>query len=437
MGLLTAQVRTIHCWHSMVQACSACSGVHSSTLLHQQMREGMDKDTYNSQEVKKHVRLQDRIKSAQDLRSGGETYCSVLALGKVQKAGFVPGDVPTLESPPPTDMLRANRNGVSAPRRGSNVSLVLDMSSLSNIEPIQSLSTPRDVTVQLLNTTSHVLTQKMLQRNWSLEDLQEEFAKVPSNFISPDELDIPGRAAKDRYKSILPSMFTLGFTADSRDVKMGKEDCLIYPFGDPQSRVHLKRAKSQEDERYINANYIRGYAGREKTYIATQGPMLNTVNDFWAMVWQEEAPLIVMLTKLKEEKEKCICYWPETETTYGPFTIQVQSICESEEYTTRSFTLQLKDECRTVKHIVFSSWPDQKTPESAKALLHLVLEVEKIIQTAESTGPIIVHCSAGIGRTGCFIATQIGCQQLKEKGEVDILGIVCQLRIDRCVSNDQ
>uniref|UniRef100_A0A8D2Q776 protein-tyrosine-phosphatase n=2 Tax=Varanus komodoensis TaxID=61221 RepID=A0A8D2Q776_VARKO len=159
--------------------------------------------------------------------------------------------------------------------------------------------------------------------------------------------------------------------------------------------------------------------------------MLNTVNDFWAMVWQEEAPLIVMLTKLKEEKEKCICYWPETETTYGPFTIQVQSICESEEYTTRSFTLQLKDECRTVKHIVFSSWPDQKTPESAKALLHLVLEVEKIIQTAESTGPIIVHCSAGIGRTGCFIATQIGCQQLKEKGEVDILGIVCQLRIDR------
>ncbi|XP_062975771.1 tyrosine-protein phosphatase non-receptor type 7 isoform X2 [Elgaria multicarinata webbii] len=294
----------------MVLACSACPRVHSSSVLRERTRAGMDKVTRNSQEVKKHVRLQDR--------------------------------------------------------RGSNVSLVLDMSSLSNTEPIQSIFTPRDVTVKLLDTTSHVLTQKMLQqRNWNLENLQEEFAKVPSNFISPEELDIPGRAAKDRYKSILPN---------------------------PQSRVCLKRAESQEDELYINANYIRGYAGREKAYIATQGPMLNTVNDFWTMVWQEETPLIVMLTKLKEEKEKCICYWPEREATYGPFTIQVQSVCKYEEYTIRSFALQLKDECRTVKHIVFSSWPDQKTPESAKTLLHLVFEVEKILQSSESTGPIVVHC---------------------------------------------
>ncbi|KAG8131941.1 hypothetical protein E2320_009836 [Naja naja] len=272
----------------------------------------MDKATHSNQEVKKHVRLQDR--------------------------------------------------------RGSNVSLVLDMSSLSNTEPIVQISTPRDVTVQFLNTASHVLTQKMLQE-WScnLEELQEEFAKIPSNFITPEELNIPGRAAKDRYKSILPN---------------------------PQSRVCLKRVNSQEEESYINANYIRGYASQKKTYIATQGPMLNTVNDFWTMVWQEETPLIVMLTKLKERKE-------------------------------------FKDECRTVKHIVFSSWPDQRTPESAKMLLHLILEVEKILKAAQNKGPIIVHCSAGIGRTGCFIATQIGCQQLKDKGEVDILGIVCQLRIDR------
>nr|XP_028590496.1 tyrosine-protein phosphatase non-receptor type 7 isoform X2 [Podarcis muralis] len=292
----------------MVLSCSACPKVDSFRLLRERKRAGMEK----CQEVKKHVRLQDR--------------------------------------------------------RGSNVSLVLDMSSLSNTEPISSISTPRDVTVKLLNTTSHVLTQRMLQQqNWSLEELQEEFAKIPSNFASAEELDIPRRAAKDRYKSILPN---------------------------PQSRVCLKRALSQEDESYINANYIRGYAGQEKAYIATQGPMLNTVNDFWTMVWQEGAPLIVMLTKLKEAKE-------------------------------------LNDECRTVKHIVFSSWPDQKTPESAKTFLHLVLEVEKILQATESRGPVVVHCSAGIGRTGCFIATQIGCQQLKNKGEVDILGIVCQLRIDR------
>ncbi|XP_062975780.1 tyrosine-protein phosphatase non-receptor type 7 isoform X3 [Elgaria multicarinata webbii] len=314
----------------MVLACSACPRVHSSSVLRERTRAGMDKVTRNSQEVKKHVRLQDR--------------------------------------------------------RGSNVSLVLDMSSLSNTEPIQSIFTPRDVTVKLLDTTSHVLTQKMLQqRNWNLENLQEEFAKVPSNFISPEELDIPGRAAKDRYKSILPN---------------------------PQSRVCLKRAESQEDELYINANYIRGYAGREKAYIATQGPMLNTVNDFWTMVWQEETPLIVMLTKLKEEKEKCICYWPEREATYGPFTIQVQSVCKYEEYTIRSFALQTRRPQNQPRH--FCTW---------------CLRWRKFcsLQRAQD----LSLCTVGIGRTGCFIATQIGCQQLKDKEEVDILGIVCQLRIDR------
>ncbi|XP_015280160.1 PREDICTED: tyrosine-protein phosphatase non-receptor type 7 [Gekko japonicus] len=309
----------------------------------------MDKPTISNREVKKHVRLQDR--------------------------------------------------------RGSNVSLVLDMSSLNNTEPILSVSTPRDVTVQLLKSASHVLTQEMLQqRCWNLEALQEEFAKIPSNFASSEELDIPGRAAKDRYKSILPN---------------------------PQSRVYLKSADNQEEESYINANYIRGYDGQEKVYIATQGPMLNTVNDFWMMVWQEQVPVIVMLTKLKEEKEKCICYWPETEATYGSFMITVQDTCECEEYTIRDIGLQLKDECRIVKHIVFSSWPDQKTPESVKTFLNLVLEAEKILRASENTGPVVVHCSAGIGRTGCFIATHIGCQQLKDKEEVDILGIVCQLRIDR------
>ncbi|NWI98371.1 PTN7 phosphatase, partial [Crypturellus undulatus] len=92
---------------------------------------------------------------------------------------------------------------------------------------------------------------------------------------------------------------------------------------------------------------------------------------------------------------------------------------------------KLEGECRQVKHIFFPSWPDQQTPESAKPLLHLVSKVEETLKAAANKGPIIVHCSAGIGRTGCFIATRIGCQQLKDTGEVDILGIVCRLRIDR------
>ncbi|XP_060034523.1 tyrosine-protein phosphatase non-receptor type 7 isoform X3 [Erinaceus europaeus] len=292
-------------------------------------------------------------------------------------------------------------------RRGSNVSLMLDVRSLGAVEPICSVNTPREVTLHFLRTAGHPLTCWALQHQPPTpQQLEEEFLKIPSNFINPEDLDIPGHASKDRYKTILPN---------------------------PQSRVCLGRAQSQEDGDYINANYIRGYNGQEKVYIATQGPMPNTVSDFWEMVWQEEVPLIVMLTQLREGKEKCVHYWPMEEDTYGPFQICIRDMKECPEYTVRHLTIQLREECRAVKHVLFSAWPDHQTPESAGPLLRLVAEVEDGTGTdgrPGSSGPIVVHCSAGIGRTGCFIATRIGCQQLKARGEVDILGIVCQLRLD-------
>uniref|UniRef100_A0A8C9I323 protein-tyrosine-phosphatase n=1 Tax=Piliocolobus tephrosceles TaxID=591936 RepID=A0A8C9I323_9PRIM len=290
-------------------------------------------------------------------------------------------------------------------QRGSNVALMLDVRSLGAVEPICSVNTPREVTLHFLRTAGHPLTRWALQHQPpSPKQLEDEFLKIPSNFVSPEDLDIPGHASKDRYKTILPN---------------------------PQSRVCLGRAQSQEDGDYINANYIRGYDGKEKVYIATQGPMPNTVSDFWEMVWQEEVSLIVMLTQLREGKEKCVHYWPTEEETYGPFQIRIQDMKECPEYTVRQLTIQYREECRSVKHILFSAWPDHQTPESAGPLLRLVAEVEESPETAARPGPIVVHCSAGIGRTGCFIATRIGCQQLKARGEVDILGIVCQLRLDR------
>ncbi|XP_030077735.1 tyrosine-protein phosphatase non-receptor type 7 isoform X2 [Microcaecilia unicolor] len=290
-------------------------------------------------------------------------------------------------------------------RRGSNVSLTLDMSSLGNVEPILSVSTPREITLHFLRTSSHVLSKEKLQeRAKNLKALEEEFSRIPPNYVNPEEIDIPGRASKDRYKTILPN---------------------------PQTRVCLSRAESQDDSNYINANYIRGYAEQEKAFIATQGPMLNTVIDFWQMVWQEQAPVIVMITKLKEGKEKCVHYWPDGEGNYGQFKIYVQDTRECVEYTVRDLTIQAEGEERQVKHFLYSSWPDHQTPESAKPLLRLTAEVEERRKEATSKGPVIVHCSAGIGRTGCFIATSIGCQELKTKGQVDIMGVVCKLRLDR------
>nr|XP_020737697.1 tyrosine-protein phosphatase non-receptor type 7 [Odocoileus virginianus texanus] len=290
-------------------------------------------------------------------------------------------------------------------RRGSNVALMLDVRSLGAVEPICSVRTPQEVTLHFLRTAGRPLSRQALQhRPPSPTQLEEEFLRIPSNFVSPEDLDIPGHASKDRYKTILPN---------------------------PQSRVCLGRAQSQEDGNYINANYIRGYGGQDKAYIATQGPMPNTVSDFWEMVWQEEATLIIMLTQLREGKEKCVHYWPTEEETYGPFRVRVQDVRECPEYTVRTLTIQHQEQCRALKHILFSAWPDHQTPESAGPLLRLVAEVEDSPETATSSGPIVVHCSAGIGRTGCFIATRIGCQQLKAQGEVDVLGIVCQLRLDR------
>lgn len=310
-----------------------------------------------------------------------------------------------MTQPPPTKA-PAKKHVRLQERRGSNVALMLDVRSLGAVEPICSVRTPLEVSLHFLRTAGHPITRWALQHQPpSPKQLEEEFLKIPSNFTSAEDLNVPGHACKDRYKTILPN---------------------------PQSRVCLGRAQSQEDGDYINANYIRGYDGQEKVYIATQGPMPNTVSDFWEMVWQEEVSLVVMLTQLREGKEKCVHYWPtEEEGSFGPFRICSQAVKEHPEYTVRQLTMQYQEEIRPVKHVLFSAWPDHQTPESAGPLLRLVAEVDEGPETAGPRGPIVVHCSAGIGRTGCFIATHIGCQQLKARGEVDILGIVCQLRLDR------
>ncbi|XP_051801741.1 receptor-type tyrosine-protein phosphatase R [Acanthochromis polyacanthus] len=290
-------------------------------------------------------------------------------------------------------------------RRGSNVSLVLDMSALGAVEPLSvAVVTPREAAArEYLLSAGRLLTRLQLRDVvQNTHKLHAEFAEIPMNFIDPKELDIPNHGTKNRYKTILPN---------------------------PHSRVILK-SKSCNDllSSYINANYIRGYLGDHKAFIATQGPMVNTVNDFWQMAWQEEAPVIVMITKLKEKNEKCVLYWPEKRGIYGRVEVLVNSVRECEHFTSRSLTLKCGNQTRELQHYWYTSWPDHKTPDSALPLLQLMADVEA---SRGSGGPVVVHCSAGIGRTGCFIATTIGCRQLQLEGVVDVLSITCQLRADR------
>ncbi|XP_078477981.1 tyrosine-protein phosphatase non-receptor type 7-like [Lampetra planeri] len=297
-----------------------------------------------------------------------------------------------LDTPPPMTTPPRKQSIRLQERRGSNLSLLLDVSS-TGAEPVCSVSTPKEVWLQLLYTSSRPLTHMLLQQAATDADtLNVEYQKIPPNFVSTAELDVPGHTIKDRYKTIMPN---------------------------PESRVILRNTEEEEaPDRYINANYIRGYKGAPRAYIATQGPMLHTVGDFWDMVWQERSSIIVMVTRLKENNEKCEMYWPKPE----------RRLCL---------------ECRPVRHYWFTSWPDHQIPQCTAPLLKLVEEVEiyrkslppqsshPITTPVLNPGPIIVHCSAGVGRTGCFIASSIGCQQLRETGQVDILETVCQLRLDR------
>ncbi|KAI1889868.1 hypothetical protein AGOR_G00167350 [Albula goreensis] len=293
-------------------------------------------------------------------------------------------------------------------RRGSNVSLTLDMCTPGSTEPYAAMLSPREQSAQeYLQTASNVLTAPQLHSR-ALDDaaLQAEFYETPMNFVDPKEYNFPGVVRKNRYKTILPNA---------------------------HSRVCLK-AVDEEDflSTYINANYMRGYEGEEKVYIATQGPTVNTVTDFWRMVWQERSSIIVMITNIEEKNEKCTEYWPEYTVSYEGIEITVDQVIESDDYSLRIFTVKCEGEERKLRQYWYTSWPDQKTPDKAPPLLELVLEVEEVrLQAPPSSGPVIVHCSAGIGRTGCFIATTILCKQLKKEGVVDILKTTCQLRLDR------
>uniref|UniRef100_A0A3Q3WXA4 protein-tyrosine-phosphatase n=1 Tax=Mola mola TaxID=94237 RepID=A0A3Q3WXA4_MOLML len=280
-----------------------------------------------------------------------------------------PGEDPT--TPPPMTTPPRKASVRLQERRGSNLSLLLDVSSLG-VEPVCSVSTPKEVWLQLLHTSSRPLSHTMLHK--AAEDtntLNAEYQKIPPNFVSAAELDVPGHMIKDRYKTILPN---------------------------PESRVILRSLEEEAaPDRYINANYIRGYKGAPRAYIATQGPMLHTVGDFWDMVWQERSSIIVMVTRLKENNEV-----REGEMgRFGRFILRVKDSREKEGFTVTDMEVQVQ------------------------------LVEEPITSPVPGSGPIIVHCSAGIGRTGCFIVGSIGCQQLRETWQVDILETVCQLRLDR------
>ncbi|XP_068229120.1 receptor-type tyrosine-protein phosphatase kappa-like [Palaemon carinicauda] len=288
-------------------------------------------------------------------------------------------------------------------RRGSNTSLTLELAP--NCPPPEVTSPPRHCTPEeFLMTAGNRMSRRELRnclRN--TRALHAEFWEVPLNH--PDKCDVPGSGAKNRYRTVLPNEVT---------------------------RVHLNNGDPAKD--YINANYVRGYDGEEKTYIVTQGPLAHTVVDLWTLVMQEKSPAVVMITRLKEKRRvKCEPYIPTLSATYGDITVTVKQLIHKHGYTIRQILLQRGDVTHETLHFWYTTWPDHKTPTEADQLLAMALEVDHVRKSSETgiRGPVVVHCSAGIGRSGCFVAISIAINQLLEEDCVDILGILCQMRLDR------
>ncbi|TRZ00691.1 hypothetical protein DNTS_012314, partial [Danionella cerebrum] len=186
------------------------------------------------------------------------------------------------------------------------------------------------------------------------------------------------------------------------------------------SRVRLQNPDGEHSSDYINANYIDGYH-RPNHYIATQGPMQETVVDFWRMVWQENTATIVMVTNLVEVgRVKCCKYWPDDTEIYRDVKVTLMETQLLSEYVIRTFAVEKRgvNEIRQVSQFHFTGWPDHGVPYHATGLLGFVRRVKA--KTHSGAGPLVVHCSAGAGRTGCFIVIDIMLDMAEREGVVDI-----------------
>uniref|UniRef100_A0A2K5RV06 Phosphatidylinositol phosphatase PTPRQ n=1 Tax=Cebus imitator TaxID=2715852 RepID=A0A2K5RV06_CEBIM len=236
---------------------------------------------------------------------------------------------------------------------------------------------------------------------------QEEFSELPKFLqdLSSTDADLPWNRAKNRFPNIKPY--------NNNRVK------LIADAGVPGSD-------------YINASYISGYLCPNE-FIATQGPLPGTVGDFWRMVWETRAKTLVMLTQCFEKgRIRCHQYWPEDNkpvTVFGDIVITKLMEDVQINWTIRDLKIERHGDYMTVRQCNFTAWPEHGVPENSAPLIHFVKLVRA--SRAHDTTPMIVHCSAGVGRTGVFIALDHLTQHINDHDFVDIYGLVAELRSER------
>ncbi|NXD82671.1 PTPRV phosphatase, partial [Halcyon senegalensis] len=222
------------------------------------------------------------------------------------------------------------------------------------------------------------------------------------------EAELPANVSKNRYPHVLPY---------------------------DHSRVKLNQLGDDPHSDYINANFMPGYTSQQE-FIATQGPLKKTIADFWRLVWEQNVCNIIMLTVCMENgRVLCDHYWPSESApvSYGQIRVHLLMQSSSEEWTMREFKLWhegLQAE-RHVSHLHYTAWPDHGIPESTTSIMTFRELVREHIQSTKDAGPTLVHCSAGVGRSGTFIALDRLLQQMKQEKVVDTFGVVYTLRMNR------
>ncbi|XP_019489479.1 PREDICTED: phosphatidylinositol phosphatase PTPRQ, partial [Hipposideros armiger] len=236
---------------------------------------------------------------------------------------------------------------------------------------------------------------------------QEEFSELPKFLqdLSSTDADLPWNRAKNRFPNIKPYN---------------------------NNRVKLIADASIPGSDYINASYVSGYLCPNE-FIATQGPLPGTVGDFWRMVWETRTKTLVMLTQCFEKgRIRCHQYWPEDNkpvTVFGDIVITKLMEDVQIDWTIRDLKIERHGDCMTVRQCNFTAWPEHGVPENSTPLVHFVKLVRA--SRAHDTTPMIVHCSAGVGRTGVFIALDHLTQHINDHDFVDIYGLVAELRSER------